>query len=305
VRVIVTGGTGLIGRALAQNLLPNGNQHQVIVLSRNPNRALDLPSGVRVVRWDARTATGWGHLAEGADAIVNLAGESLLGYWTPRRKRRILESRMGAGRAVVEAVQAAVVKPRVVVQASGVNYYAPAADRTVDESGPPGQDFLGRTALQWEASTAPVEALGVRRAVMRSGLVLSLAGGSFPLVVLPFRLLVGGPLGSGEQWFPWIHIADTVRVIRLLIENERASGPFNVVAPQAITYNDLSRALARVMRRPSWIRVPTWALRLVLGEMSAVVLNGQRAVPRKLLDLGFSFRYPTLEPALRDVLTRR
>lgn len=303
-RVIIAGGAGLIGRALTQDLLSEGNQHQVIVLSRNPDRATGLLPGVHVERWDARSAAGWGHLADGADAIVNLAGESLLGYWTPQRKRRILASRMNAGRAIVEAVERASVKPRVVVQASGINYYAPAADREVDEGGPPGQDFLGRTAVRWEASTAPVESLGVRRVVLRSGLVLSLVGGSFPLVLLPFRLFVGGPLGSGKQWFPWIHIVDTVRIIRFAIDEERARGPFNAVAPQAINYAGLCRILSRVMRRPSWIRVPVWALRLVLGEMRAVVLDGQRAVPRKLLDLGFSFRFPDLEPALRDVLNR-
>jgi uncharacterized protein (TIGR01777 family) len=303
-RVIIAGGAGLIGRALTKDLLSDGNQHQVIVLSRNPDRATGLLPGVHVERWDARSAEGWGHLADDADAIVNLAGESLLGYWTPQRKRRILASRTNAGRAIVEAVEQASVKPRVVVQASGINYYAPAADREVDEGGPPGQDFLGRTAVRWEASTAPVESLGVRRVVLRSGLVLSLAGGSFPLVLLPFRLFVGGPLGSGKQWFPWIHIVDTVRIIRFAIDEERARGPFNAVAPQAINYAGLCRILSRVMRRPSWIRVPVWALRLVLGEMRAVVLDGQRAVPRKLLDLGFSFRFPDLEPALRDVLNR-
>jgi uncharacterized protein (TIGR01777 family) len=304
-RVIIAGGTGLIGRALARDLVSEDNQHQVIVLSRNLDRATDLPSGVQVQRWDARSAEGWGHLADGADAIVNLAGESLLGYWTAARKRRILESRIDAGRAVVRAVEAARARPGVVVQASGINYYAPAADREVAEGAPPGDDFLGRTAVHWEASTAPVESLGARRVILRNGLVLSLAGGSFPLVVLPFRLFVGGPLGTGRQWFPWIHIADAVRIIRFAIDEERATGPFNAVAPQTVTYADLCRILSRVMRRPSWIRVPVWALRLVLGQMRAVILDGQRAVPRKLLDLGFSFRFPDIESALRDVLKRQ
>jgi uncharacterized protein (TIGR01777 family) len=303
VRVIITGGTGLIGRALATDLISDG--HRAIVLSRNPDRARNLPSGVHLERWDARSAKGWGHLADGADAVVNLAGHSLLGYWTPQRKRRIVESRLNAGRAVVEAVEAAPVKPRVVVQASGINYYGPAGDRKVTEQAPPGSDFLGRTAVQWEDSTAPVESLGVRRVTVRSGLVLSLAGGSFPLVLLPFRLYVGGPLGTGRQWFPWIHIVDCVRVIRFAIGEEKARGPLNAVAPQTVTYADLSRALSRAMKRPAWIRVPVWALRLVLGEMRAVVLNGQRAVPQKLRDLGFSFRFPNLEPALQDVLQVR
>jgi NAD dependent epimerase/dehydratase family enzyme len=169
-RVIITGGTGLLGQALASELLSTGNQNQVIVLSRTPERATNLVAGVSVQRWDARSAVGWGSLVDGADAIVNLAGQSLFGRWTPRRKRRILESRVNAGHAVVQAVESARVKPGVVIQASGIGYYGPRADREIDEQASPGEDFLGQTAVACEASTAPVESLGVRRAVMRSGL---------------------------------------------------------------------------------------------------------------------------------------
>jgi uncharacterized protein (TIGR01777 family) len=299
-RVIITGGTGLIGRALTADLTKDG--HETIVLSRRPERATGLPAGAWVERWDAQTAQGWGALADDADALVNLAGESIAGRWTASRKRRIRESRLNAGRAVVQAVELAGVKPRVVIQASGVGYYGPRGDEEIVEEEPPGDDFLGQLAIEWEASTAPVERMGVRRAVIRSGAVLSTEGGAFPPMLLQSRLFLGGPLGSGRQWLPWIHMADEVRAIRFLIENERAQGPFNLAAPNPLTSAEFNRVLGRVMKRPAFLPVPAFFLRLIAGEMSAVLLDGQRAVPRRLLDLGFAFRFLNVEEALRDLL---
>lgn len=300
-RVLITGGTGFIGQALARSLLADG--YEVIALSRRPERARGLPPGVRVVPWDARTAEGWGPLAEGAAAIVNLAGESIAGGpWTAERKRRIRDSRVNAGRAVVAAVQAATARPGVVIQASAVGYYGPLGDEEVTEETPPGDDFLARVAVEWEASTAPVEALGVRRVIIRTGLPLSREGGVFPFFLLPFRFFVGGPLGSGRQWLPWIHIADEIGAIRFLMENEQAHGPFNLSAPNPVTNAEFSRALGRVMGRPGVMRVPAFALRLALGELSALMLSGQRQIPRRLLDMGYRFRFPELETALRDLL---
>ncbi|MHB1161827.1 MAG: TIGR01777 family oxidoreductase, partial [Chloroflexota bacterium] len=263
------------------------------------------PRGVRAERWDARTAAGWGQLADGADAIVNLAGESLAGGpWTEERKSRILQSRLNAGRAVLEAVEAAVQKPRVVVQASAVGYYGPRGDEEVTEETPPGGDFLARVCVEWEASTAPVEDMGVRRAVIRSSIVLSTRGGALPRLMMPYRLFVGGPLGSGRQWYSWIHIADEVAAIRFLLENESARGPFNLAAPNPVTNARFSRQLGRALGRPSLVRTPAFALRLLLGEMATTVLEGQRVVPRRLQALGFAFRFPDLEAALRDLINR-
>jgi uncharacterized protein (TIGR01777 family) len=299
-RVIITGGTGLIGRALAADLLKDS--HEVIALSRCPERATGLPTGMRVERWDARTANGWGSLANGADAIVNLAGATIAGLWTTNRKRSIRDSRLNAGRAVVEAVEHASVKPRVVTQASGVGYYGPRGDEPVTEESTSGDDFLGRLAVEWEASTASVEPLGVRRAIIRTGAVLSTKGGALPPLLLQYRLFAGGPLGSGRQWLPWIHMDDEVRAIRFLIESESASGPFNLVAPNPLTNADFGRVLARVLRRPFLVPVPALALRLLAGEMSTVLLDGQRAIPHRLHDLGFTFRFSDAETALRDLL---
>lgn len=299
-RVIITGGTGLIGRALAGELVAAG--YPVVVLSRRPEAARGLPAGAEVVGWDGRTADGWGHLADGAWGIVNLAGESLSRRWSAERKRRIGESRLNAGQAVVQAVEGARVKPRVVVQSSGIGYYGPRGDEELTEDAPPGRDWLSRLAVAWEASTAPVEAHGVRRAVVRSGVVLSLAGGALPRMMLPFRFFAGGPLGNGRQWLPWIHVADEARAIRFLLESEAASGPYNLAAPQPLTNAQFSRLLGRAMRRPSWLPVPAPALRLLLGEMSIILLTGQRAAPRRLQEAGFSFRFPRLEEALADLL---
>ncbi len=303
-RVIITGGTGLIGRALTVSLAADG--HEVIVLTRDPARATGLPAGARAERWDGRSAAGWGKLADGAAAIVNLAGENLAaGRWTPARKRRILESRVQAGQAVVAAVREAGVKPGVVVHSSGVGYYGASGDVEVTEASPPGRDFLAQVCVAWEAASAETAALGARSVVIRSATVLSREGGALPRLALPFRLFVGGPLGGGQQWWPWIHIADEVAAIRFLIERADAQGPFNLAAPQLIREADFSRALGQALGRPSWLPTPAFALRLLLGEMATVLLDGQRAAPQRLLELGFTFRFPTIEAALRDLAAPR
>lgn len=299
-RVIITGGTGLIGRALTSALVTEG--HEVIVLSRTPERAVALPAGVRVERWDGRTADGWGGLVDGADAIVNLAGETIGARWTAARKRRVLESRLDAGRAVVQAVEAAAQKPKVVIQASGVGYYGFRGGTKLAEDQAPGEDFLARVGVQWEASTALVEDMGVRRAVIRTGVVLSPSGGTLARMLTPFRLFVGGPLGTGRQWFSWIHIEDEVAAVRFLLEKETASGVFNLVAPIAVNNMQFSMALGRVLKRPASIRTPAFPLRFLFGEMAALLLEGQRAVPKRLEEMGFRFRFSEVEGALSDLL---
>lgn len=299
-RVLMTGGTGLIGQALSTSLL--SDRHEVVVLTRDPDSAPPLPQGAQAVRWDARTSEGWGTLVNGADAIINLAGASLNHRWTRRYKRLIRDSRVQAGRAVVEAVAQATRRPLVVIQASGTGYYGSRDDEVVTEKTGAGDGFLGKTAIAWEDSTAPVKTMGVRRAVIRTGVVLSEMGGAFPLISLPFRLFLGGPLGDGQQWLPWIHIDDEVRAIRFLMQHTEAAGPFNLTAPHPVTNAQFTRHLGEAMGRPAPLHVPSWALRLAMGEMSTVVLDGQRAVPRRLLNSGFSFRFAALEAALHELL---
>lgn len=300
--VLITGGTGVIGRALVASLVADG--HKAIVLSRTPQRyAGRMPAAVQLVAWDGRTPEGWGHLVEEVDAVVNLAGENIAsGRWTAARKRRIRESRLNAGRALVEAIDAAAHKPRVLIQASAVGYYGPHGDEEVTEDTPPGDDFLARLAVEWEDSTREVERHGIRRAIIRTGVVLTMDGGALPRMVLPFRFGLGGRLGSGRQWFPWIHIADEVGAIRFLLENEATSGPYNLSAPNPVTNAEFTRALGEILRRPTLFAVPGFALRLLFGEMAAVLLTGQRAIPKRLLEAGYTFRFSDLRAALRDLL---
>ena len=300
-RVVITGGTGVIGSAVARELGEAG--HEVVILTRNTAKAGPLPANTRAVEWDGRTATGWASLLDGDTGIVHLAGEGIAeGRWTDEKKRRIRDSRVESGRAVLAAIQEAKEKPRVLLQGSAVGYYGPCGDEIVDESHPPGNDFLGRICVEWEASTAEAESLGVRRPILRTGIVLTPKGGALPKMAMPFRLGAGGSLGSGRQWFPWIHIADEVGAIRFLLEREDARGPFNLTAPNPLTNRDFSRALGRALHRPSFAFAPAFALKLALGEMADSILNGQRAVPRRLLELGYGFRYPEALGALQNLL---
>jgi hypothetical protein len=307
-RYIIAGGTGLIGSALAGSLAGDG--HEVVVLTRSPGSAKGLPPGVRAVHWDGRTAAGWGELADGAAAIVNLAGASIAGEgllpsrWTPARKAIIRDSRLNPGRAVVEAVRQAKAKPGVLVQSSGVGYYGSRGDELLTEESTAGQDFLARLAAEeWELSTRAVEEMGVRRVVIRSGAVLDAREGALPRLVLPFRFFVGGRLGNGRQYLPWIHLADEVGAIRFLMDHRSACDAFNLVAPEQVTNAEAARILGRVLKRPSLIPVPGPVLRLALGELTTILLEGQRASAARLLELGYRFQFPTLEPALRDLLT--
>lgn len=300
-RVIITGGSGLIGRALARDL--GGAGHDVVILSRDPGKVGTLPPGVRAARWDGRTAQGWVSLLDADGAIVHLAGESVAqGRWTAQKKRRIRDSRVVSGAAVMDAVREAPVKPRVLVQASAVGYYGGRGDEVIPEDTPPGRDFLAEVCQEWEASTAEAEGLGVRRAVARTGIVLAREGGALPLMSLPFKLMVGGPIGDGRQWFPWIHLDDEVGALRFLLEREEARGAFNLSAPHPVTNRELTQTLARVLGRPGLLPAPGFALRIALGEMADSLLQGQRAVPSRLADLGYAFRWPDLEPALRNLL---
>lgn len=306
-RVIITGGSGLIGRGLTENLTADG--HEVIILSRTPAKVTSLPSGARAVGWDAKTAAGWGDVADGADAIVNLAGESLKGTgfipsrWTQKRKDLIRQSRIDAGAAVVEGTRAAKKKPKLAVQASAVGFYGPCGDEAITERSSSGSDFLASVCRDWEASTSAVESMGVRRVVIRTGLPLTMKGGAFPLLVLPFKLFAGNTFGSGHQYYPWIHFADHIAALRFLIDHPSASGVFNVSAPNPARNRDFARAIGRTLHRPVWAPVPRLALQIALGEVSTVVMDGQRAVPEKLRREGFKFKYPDLQPALEDLLT--
>ncbi len=308
-RVLLTGATGLIGMRLTQELLEAG--HQVTALTRDPQRAAArLPAAVRPLPWDGQMLGDWSAALEETDAIVHLAGESIAGErapaiflqrWTAERRERIRASRVESGRLLVAAIRRAARRPAVFLQASAVGYYGPRSS-AVDENAPPGDDFLAQVCRQWEASTRELESLGLRRVVLRTGLVLAADGGILPLMLLPIRLGLGGRLGSGRQGVSWIHVDDEAAAIRFLLEEPAARGAYNLTAPQPLSQADFVRTAGALLRRPVWLPAPAWGLRLALGQKADLVLAGQYALPARLQAAGFRFRFPQLEAALRDLL---
>lgn len=300
-RVLITGGSGLVGTALVRELEDAG--HRCDILSRAPERSQQKFDQAQVFSWDTRSVEPLLDLMQGADAVVHLAGENIgAGRWTERRKRLIRDTRVDSTQAIVDAMLKAPTPPAVLLQASAVGYYGPRGNEEIAEDTPAGDDFLATLCRDWEEASERVSAAGVRRAVVRSGLVLSAEGGVLPRMALPYRLFVGGPAGDGRQWIPWIHLADEVAAIRFLLEEEGAEGAFNLTAPNPVTNREFGRDLGKALHRPSLLPVPALVLRAVLGELADLVLTGQRAVPRRLLELGFRFRFPDLEAALEDLL---
>ena len=305
-RVIVTGATGFIGKALCFRLAEEG--YEVVALTRSLEKGKKLfGNKATAAKWDGQSAETWLDFVDGALAIVNLAGENIgSGRWTPQKKQSILQSRLDAGQAVVEAVKSVEKKPEVVIQASAIGCYGSRADELIDENSSPGEGFLASVVKEWELSTQGVESQDVRRVVIRSGVVLDLEGGAFLRLLKPFRLFAGGPLGSGRQWFSWIHLADELDAILFLLKRHDLQAVFNLTAPESLMQKDFARLLGKILRRPSWLPAPGFMLRLFLGEMAEeMLLVSQRVAPRRLLEAGFSFRYPQMELALREILESR
>ena len=299
-KVIIAGGTGLVGTELTKDLIDRG--YEVWILTRGLNQKKVHPRA-HLVQWDGMTSKNWGNLVEDMDAIVNLAGESIEGWrWTPKKKKAVVESRIQTGSAIIEAVRNSIHKPEVVLQVSGADYYPSDLNKEFAISSTPGSGFMGEAAVLWEQSTKQVEEMDVRRVVMRSAQVMAHRGGSLAKIVLPFKFFVGGPLGSGEQWWTWIHIEDCAAAMVFLIENRDINGTLNLCSPQPIRMKDFGRILAKVLNKPYWFSVPAFALKLVLGEMSALVLNGRKLYPDILQNAGFEFKYPDLHHALKSLL---
>jgi uncharacterized protein len=301
-RVIICGAAGFIGRALCRELQ---GDYEVIGLSRDVRRTAGaIGEYARVLEWDARTAGAWAREVEGAQAVVNLAGESLAGgRWTRSKQASIVQSRTNSANAVVDAVSGAKTKPAVVLQASGVGYYGLRGDELLDEEAGVGGGFLADVCRRTEATAARVERLGVRYVATRSGVVLGLQGGALPKFMMPHRFFVGGTLGSGRQWLSWISLNDEIRALRFLMETPTLHGAFNLTSPQPVTMGQFSRTLGQVLRRPTWTIVPAFVLRLVFDRMAdEVLLASQKATPKRLLDAGFTFQDPQLQPALEAMI---
>lgn len=298
--VLVTGSTGLIGSALVAFLKAQG--HRVTRLVRPASRFQPTPDE-SVVRWDPEAGVVEASGLEGHDAVVHLAGESLQGRWTAAKKARIRDSRVRGTRLLCETLARLARPPRVVVAASAVGYYGDRRYETLTEESPPGRGFLAEVCQAWEAAAEPAVQAGIRVVHLRTGLVLSAAGGALRSMLLPFRLGLGGVIGNGTQYWSWIAVDDHVRVVLHVIETETLRGPVNAVSPHPVTNYEFTKTLGRVLRRPTVLPVPSFAVRLVLGEVAdELLLSSQRVLPAKLLDSGFTFGFPDLEGALRHVL---
>jgi uncharacterized protein (TIGR01777 family) len=300
--IFVTGATGFIGRALILRLQRDG--HTVTAWVRNEGRARGaLGADVDLLPIDAGDQALRDALAVSA-GVVNLAGEPLIGRWTRARRQAIIESRVQLTERLVQAMQYAEHQPEAFVSGSAVGYYGDRGDEVLTEDSAPADDFLAHLCRDWERSALRAESAGTRVVLLRTGIVLGREGGALARLLLPFKLGVGGAIGSGKQYMPWIHLHDHVDMIAAALSDERFNGPVNVSAPAPVTNRDFGRALGRALHRPAVMPLPGFALKLALGEASSVLLTGQRAVPEKALGLGFSFQYPEIDSALAEIVRR-
>lgn len=298
-RLVIAGATGFIGTALCARLSELG--HTLALLTRySPPGAGDASKSW--LQWNPPAPGDWEKAVDGADGIINLAGEAIAGKrWTQKQKERIVRSRTDTTSALVAAASKASEKPKFLLNGSAVGYYGPHGDEALTEEAGPGSDFLAQTCRAWEAEAMKAERHGLRVVRLRTGIVLG-RGGALKKMVPPFKFFVGGPLGSGGQWMSWIHLEDEIGLILALIERSGARGAVNATAPNPVTMREFCRTLGRVLRRPSWAPVPAFALRLLLGEMADMLLAGQRVLPAAARKLDYTFRYPTLDKALTACL---
>lgn len=299
-KIAITGGTGFVGSHVTDQLVKEGNE--VYILTRSPEKYKTADS-VHYVGWLKEGATPEKDLPP-LDAIINLAGESLFGYWTEKKKQKILDSRLHVTNEVIELMRKMDTTPKVLVNASAMAYYGPSGSEIFTErTTTPGTDFLANVTVQWEEAAKKAETLGVRTVLARFGLVLG-EDGALPLMSLPFKLMTGGKVGSGEQYISWIHIEDAARMLTFAISNKMISGPMNVMAPNPKRNKDFSKALASVLNRPYWFTVPAPLIKKMLGEMSMLVVKGQYIYPAKAEEAGFTFVYPELKPALKNIFQK-
>jgi uncharacterized protein (TIGR01777 family) len=299
VKVAVTGATGLIGSRLVAELCARGDE--VLVLSRDPDRARRA-LGVGAERWDASAGAAPASALAGRDGVVHLAGENVGQRWTAKARVAIRESRVAGTRNLVEGLRSAEPQPGVLVSSSAVGYYGARGDEAVDEATPPGDDFLARVCVDWERAATAAQDLGVRVVVVRTGVVLDRSGGALKRMLPPFRAGLGGPVAGGRQFVPWVHVDDVVGMMAAALHDDRWSGPVNATAPEPVTNREFSRALGRALRRPAILPVPGLAMGVLFGEMGQIVTTGQRAVPARARELGYDFRHPDLDDALRSAL---
>jgi uncharacterized protein len=301
-KIAIAGGSGFVGQALSDFFLKNGDD--VVILTRHP-KPTSPQSKLTYIEWlnaDSHPAP----LLEGVHVFINLAGESInSGRWDEKRKQRILQSRLKATNELLHIMENLKEKPQVLINASAIGYYGTSTTETfTEESNSVGSDFLAETVKQWEDLAKKAETIGVRTVLARFGIILAKNEGALPKMALPYRLFAGGKLGKGNQWVSWIHIEDVIQAISFLIQNESYKGPVNFISPNPVTMDEFGKALAKVLNRPHWVPTPEIALKILLGEMSLLMLEGQKVLPKKLLNDDYKFHFPTLDSALKDIFQK-
>ncbi len=300
-KIAIAGATGFVGSRLVEQLQAQG--HLVLILTRNPQQASKRFGQAQVVGYNPLKSGEWQESISGCDAVINLAGEPIAEKrWTPAQKRVMIESRQIVTQKIVEAINFASVKPQVLINASAIGYYGTSETSKFDETSPAGTDFLAEVCTAWETAAQAATANGTRLVILRLGIVLGENGGALGKMLAPFSAFVGGPIGSGKQWFSWIHRDDLVKLIIAALTDTQMQGVYNATAPHPVTMTDFAQTLGAVMSRPSWLPVPNFALEALLGEGATVVLQGQQVIPTHVLATGFDFQYPTLKPALIEIL---
>lgn len=300
-KIAIAGATGFVGSRLVPQLQAQG--HQVIILTRSPQQASNRFGQAQIVGYNPLKSGEWQQSISGCDAVINLAGEPIAEKrWTPAQKRSILDSRQLGTQKIVEAIDLATIKPQVLINASAIGYYGTSETSKFDETSPAGTDFLAEVCTAWETAAQSVTANGTRVVILRLGIVLGENGGALGKMLAPFSAFVGGPIGSGNQWFSWIHRDDVVKLIIAALNDTKMQGVYNATAPNPITMTEFAQTLGTVMNRPSWLPVPNFVLEAMLGEGAIVVLQGQQVVPTRTLAQGFYFQYSTIEPALTAIV---
>jgi uncharacterized protein (TIGR01777 family) len=298
--ILITGGTGFVGSHLTSRLVREG--HRVTIITRTVKETGQTSSGVSHLQADPTQKGPWQDKVKDFDAIVNLAGASIFSKWTDDYKKLIRESRMRTTQNIVEGIPSNPDHPMTLFSTSAVGYYGFHGDEELAEDSPPGNDFLARLAVEWEAEALKAGEKGSRVVITRFGIVLGEKGGALGQMVPLFKKFIGGPIGSGRQWFSWVHIKDLAEAFLFLMKHPEVSGPANLCAPHPVRNKDLAKALGRVLHRPSFMPAPGFMIKLVLGEFGSIILEGQRVIPRKLLTSGFIFQYPEIEKALLDIV---
>ncbi len=302
-KLLLAGCTGFIGKELIKNLEKKG--HKIILLSRDSQKYHFIENeNISIKSWDGKTIGEWANEVENIDGIINLSGESVVKKrWDRKQKEILRNSRIDSTKVLIEAIKKAKKKPKVLINASAVGFYGDVKDGEVGESSPMGKGFLAKLCSDWEGTALSAKSEGLRVVILRIGVVLEKEGGAIKSMLPPFLMFAGGPLGSGKQWLPWIHRDDVVNIIIFSLENERIDGPINVSAPEIVDMNSFCSEFGKVLKRPSWAPVPGFGLKILLGEMSDMLLSGQKATPKKLISSGYNFKYPKVNEALKAIFS--